>query len=145
MPDWFGASPPAFNGGQVEVRGFEIVLGANHTFGNGLNLFGNFNFSQAKDLVIDREDPEFRPFYQKAAGYPIGQPRSAIPGEILSSLDDLYSSTPRVNGQGNVRVGYYNLHDYDGDGVYNSAFDNVPYGFPTRPQRNWAATVGAKY
>lgn len=145
VPDWFGASPPAFNGGQVEVRGFEIVLGANHTFGNGLNLFGNFNFSQAKDLVIDREDPEFRPFYQKAAGYPIGQPRSAIPGEILSSLDDLYSSTPRVNGQGNVRVGYYNLHDYDGDGVYNSAFDNVPYGFPTRPQRNWAATVGAKY
>ena len=145
VPDWFGASPPAFNRGEVEVRGYEIVLGANYTFGNGLNIFGNFNFTQAKDLVIDREDPELRPFYQKAAGYPIGQPRSAIPGDIIGSLDDLYSTTPRVNGQNNVRVGYYNLVDYDGDGVYNGAFDNVPFGFPTRPQRNWAATVGAKY
>ena len=145
VPEWFGASPPAFNRGQVEVRGYEIVLGANYTFTNGLNLFGNLNFNQAKDIVLDREDPEFRPFYQKAAGYSIGQPRSAIPGDILSSLDDLYSSTPRVNGQDAIRTGYYNLHDYDGDGIYNGNFDNVPFGFPVRPQRNWSATVGAKY
>jgi TonB-linked SusC/RagA family outer membrane protein len=145
VPDWFGAGPPAFNRGQVEVRGFEIVLGANHTFANGLNIFGNFNFTQAKDKVIDREDPELRPFYQKAAGYAIGQPRSAIPANILGSLDDLYSATPRVNGQGDIRTGYYNLVDYDGDGTYNGAFDNVPFGFPNRPQRTWAATIGAKY
>ena len=145
VPDWFGAGPPAFNRGKVEVRGFEIVVGANHTFQNGLNIFGNFNFNQAKDIVIDREDPELRPFYQKAAGYPIGQPRSPIPGNIIGSLDDLYSTTPRVNGQQSIRTGYYNLVDYDGDGVYNGAFDNVPFGFPTRPQRTWTATVGAKY
>ena len=145
VPEWFGASPPAFNRGQVEVRGFEIVLGANHTFSNGLNLFGNFNFTQAKDLTIDREDPEFAPFWQKQAGYTIGQPRSAIPGDILASLDDLYSSTPRVNGQNAIRTGYYNLHDYDGDGIYNGNFDNIPFGYPNRPQRNWAATVGAAY
>ncbi len=145
VPEWFGANPPAFNRGKVEVRGYEIVLRANHTFANGLNIFSNFNFTQAKDVVIDREDPELRPFYQKAAGYPIGQQRGAIPGEILGSLDDLYSSTPLVNGQEFLRTGYYNVVDYDGDGVYNGAFDNVPFGFPTRPQRTWAATVGAKY
>ncbi|WP_164975209.1 TonB-dependent receptor [Lutibacter sp. HS1-25] len=145
VPEWFGASPPSFNRGEVEVRGFEVVVGANHTFANGINVFGNFNFTQAKDLIIDREDPEFRPFYQKAAGYPIGQPRSAIPAGILGSLDDLYSSTPRVDGQGFIRTGYYNLVDYDGDGTYNGAFDNIPYGYPTRPQRTWAATLGAKY
>lgn len=145
VPDWFGATPPAFNRGKVEVRGYELVLGVNHTFGNGVNLFGNFNFTQAKDVVIDREDPEFTPFYQKAAGYPIGQPRSAIPGNILTSWDDVYSSTPQVNGQESTRLGYYNIHDYDGDGVYNGNFDNVPFGFPTRPQRTWAATVGARY
>lgn len=145
VPEWFGASPPSFNRGQVEVRGYEIVLGTNYTFSSGLNLFGNFNLNQAKDLVLDREDPEFRPFYQKQAGYAIGQPRSAIPGAILASLDDLYSSTPLVNGQDAIRTGYYNLVDYDGDGVYNGNFDNVPFGFPVRPQRNWSATVGAKY
>lgn len=145
VPDWFGATPPAFNRGRTEVRGYEIVLNANHTFDNGLNIFGNFNFTQAKDVVLDREDPELRPFYQKAAGYTIGQPRSAIPGQILANWDDVYSSTPLVNGQSFTRVGYYNLHDYDGDGVYNGAFDNVPFGFPVRPQRNWAATLGARY
>lgn len=145
VPEWFGASPPPFNRGEVEVRGYEISLGANHTFGNGLNIFGNLNFTQAKDIVLDREDPEFRPFYQKSAGYPIGQPRSSIPGEIMASLDDLYSSTPRVNGQDFIRTGYYNIVDYDGDGAFNGQFDNVPFGYPNRPQRTWATTVGAKY
>ncbi|WP_158293199.1 TonB-dependent receptor [Tamlana fucoidanivorans] len=145
VPDWFGAKPPAFNGGEVEVKGYEIVLGVNHTFSSGLNLFGNYNFTYAKDKVIKREDPELRPFYQKREGYPIGQPRSAIPGNILTSWDDVYSSTPQVNGQEFTRLGYYNLHDYDGDGVYNSQFDNVPFGYPTRPFKTWAATVGAKY
>tara|TARA_R110002051_G_scaffold95649_1_gene165612 strand:- start:61912 stop:65055 length:3144 start_codon:yes stop_codon:yes gene_type:complete len=145
VPDWFGATPPAFNGGQVEVRGFEIVVSANHTFGNGLNIFGNFNYTQAKDLVIDREDPELRPFYQQAAGYTIGQPRSAIAGEIIQNWDDVYSSTPRINGQADTRIGYYNVIDYNGDGVYDGNFDNVPFGYPVRPQRNWGATVGANY
>ena len=145
VPDWFGAPAPAFNGGEVEVEGYEIVLGANHTFANGLNLFGNFNFSEAKDVVLFREDPALRPFYQKAQGYTIGQPRSAIPGQIMQNWDDIYSSTPRNNGQQYTRIGYYNLIDYDGDGEYNGNFDNVPYGFPSRPQRNWSATIGAKY
>jgi len=145
VPEWFGATPPAFNRGRTELSGYELVLKVNHTFDNGLNLNGNFNFTQAKDLVLDREDPEFAPFYQKAAGYPIGQPRSAIPDGILQNWDDIYSSTPRVNGQEFVRTGYYNVNDFDGDGVYNGAFDNVPYGFPTRPQRTWAATLGARY
>ncbi|MFS4482713.1 SusC/RagA family TonB-linked outer membrane protein [Hyunsoonleella sp. 2307UL5-6] len=145
VPEWFGASPPSFNRGEVQVRGFELQIGANHTFGNGLKLFLNANFNQAEDLVIDREDPEFRPFWQKAAGFPIGQPRSAIPGDILQSIDDLYSSTPRINGQNSIRTGYYNLHDYDGDGVYNGNFDNIPFGFPVAPRKNWAATVGAEY
>lgn len=145
VPDWFGATAPSFNLGEVEVRGYEIVINANHTLGNGLNLFGNFAFTQAKDVVISREDPELTPFYQQAAGYTIGQPRSAITGNIISNWDDVYSSTPRIQGQNATRLGYYNLVDYDGDGVYNGAFDNVPFGYPNRPQRSWNATVGARY
>ncbi|UMB54129.1 TonB-dependent receptor [Lutibacter sp. A64] len=145
VPDWFGAIPPDFNKGKVEVRGYEIVLGAKHTFENGVNLFGNFNFTQAKDEVIEREDPVFKPFYQKAAGYAIGQIRTAIPGEIMTNWDDIYMSTPQVTNQNLTRVGYYDVVDFDGDGIYNSSFDNAPYGYPVRPQRNWSATLGAKY
>ncbi|WP_170309854.1 SusC/RagA family TonB-linked outer membrane protein [Seonamhaeicola maritimus] len=145
VPDWFGTSPPDFNTGKVEVRGYEIVLGANYTFDSGLNLFGNFNFTQAIDEVIEREDPIFRPDYQKNAGFPIGQSRTAIPGGILTNWDDVYMSTPQINNQNLIRVGYYDVMDFDGDGIYNSAFDNAPFGYATRPQRNWSATLGARY
>lgn len=145
VPDLFGATPPPFNKGVTELSGFELVVKANHTFDNGLNLNANVNFTQVKDLVIVRDDPALAPFYQQDAGYPINQPRSAIPDGILTNWDDIYSSTPRVNGQDAVRTGYYNVNDFDGDGVYNGDFDNVPFGFPTRPQRTWAATIGARY
>lgn len=145
VPDFFGIAPPDFNKGKVEVRGFEIVLGANHTFGNGLNIFGDFNFTQATNEVIDREDPEFTPFYQKDAGHPLGQIRTAIPGDILTNWDDIYSSTPLIANQNQRRPGYYNLIDFDGDGVYDGRFDNAPFGYPTSPQRNWSATIGARY
>lgn len=145
VPEWFGTSPPPFNLGATEVRGYELVVNANYTFANDVNVFGNFFFTQAKDIVINREDPALRPDYQKAAGFTIGQPRSAIPGDIITNWDDVYSSTPRINGQEAVRVGYYNLVDFDGSGAYDNNFDNVPFGFPNRPQRTWNATLGVRY
>ncbi|MGB5418493.1 SusC/RagA family TonB-linked outer membrane protein [Algibacter sp.] len=145
VPDLFGATAPDINKGAVEVRGFEIVLGTSYTFESGLNLFGNFNYTQAIDKVIIRDDPLFRPDYQKLAGYPIGQGRTAIPAGILTSWDDVYMSTPVINGQNVTRVGYYDVVDFDGDGIYNSNFDNAPFGYPDQPQRNWSATLGARY
>lgn len=145
VPDWFGIPPPDVNGGKVEVRGYEIVLGANYNVNDNLNVFGDFNFTQAVDLVLEREDPLFTPSYQRDAGFPIGQPSSAIPGTINTSWDDIYMSTPVINNQNLIRPGYYDLIDFDGDGIYNGAFDNAPFGYPTRPQRNWSATIGARY
>ncbi|WP_159951880.1 SusC/RagA family TonB-linked outer membrane protein [Polaribacter septentrionalilitoris] len=145
VPDLIGATPPPFNRGKTEVRGYEIVIGVNHTFDNGLNLNARFNFNQAINKVIDREDPALAPDYLKAAGFPIQQPRSGIPDAILTNWDDIYSSTPRVNGQEFTRAGYYNVNDYDGDGVYNGNFDNVPYGYGNQPQRFWTANLGARY
>lgn len=145
VPDLFGASPPDFNAGIVEVRGYEIVVGSNYTFENGLNIYGNYYFTQAIDKVIKRDDPPFEPAYKNDAGYPIGQSRSAIPGNILTSWDDIYMSTPKIDNQNLTRIGYYDLVDFDGDGIYNSNFDNAPFGYSSRAQRNWSATVGARY
>lgn len=145
VPDWFGIAPPPVNAGKVDVKGFEIVLGSDYTFANGVGVFGNFNYTQAIDEVIDRREPLFKPVHQMQKGFPIGQPRSAIPTNIMSSWDDVYMSTPKISNQGDARVGYYDVMDFDGDGVYDSAFDNAAFGYPTRPQRNWSATLGARY
>lgn len=143
--DWFAATPPDFNKGIVEVRGYEVVLGSNYTFENGLNLYGDFNFTQAKDIVIERDDPLFRPDHLKHAGYRIGQQRTAIPGKIITNWDEVYMSTPLTGNQNQRRVGYYDLVDFDGDGVYNSSVDNAPFGYPEQPQRTWSATLGVGY
>ncbi|MCF7561570.1 TonB-dependent receptor [Sabulilitoribacter multivorans] len=145
VPNFYGATPPALNIGEVEVRGFEIVLGANYTFDNDINIFGDFNYTEAIDKTIARDDPLFRPAYQQFAGYPIGQGRTAIPAGILTNWDDVYMSTPTNANQSSTRVGYYDVVDFDGDGIYNPNFDNAPFGYPEQPQRNWSATLGARY
>jgi TonB-linked SusC/RagA family outer membrane protein len=145
VPDWFGQTPPDLNKGEVEVRGYEVVLASNYTFENGLNLYGNFNFTQAKDLVIERDDPLFRDSHLKNAGFRIGQSRTAIPGDIITSWDDVYMSTPRNTLQNQTRIGYYDVIDFDGDGIYNGEFDNAPFGYANNPQRTWSATLGARY
>ncbi|WP_282040941.1 SusC/RagA family TonB-linked outer membrane protein [Winogradskyella flava] len=145
VPDFLGASPPLINKGIVEIRGYEIVLGSSYTFDNGLNLFGNFNFTQAIDEVIVRDDPALRAAYLNDAGFNIGQGSTAIPAGILTSWDDIYSSTPLNENQNTVRPGYYDLVDFDGDGIYNSNFDNAPFGYPNQPQRTWGLTLGANY
>ena len=145
VPNWFGQTPPDFNNGIVEVKGYEIVLGSSHTFENGLNIYGDFNFTQAKDLIIRRDDPVFLADHLKQAGFRIGQQRTGIPGAILTNWDDVYSSTPLNANQNLRRVGYYDLVDFDGDGVYDPNFDNAPFGFPAQPQRSWSATFGVRY
>ena len=145
LPDLSGTTAAPVNLGVTEVRGYEIVLGSSYTFNNGLNLYGNFNFNQAKDKIIKSDDPFTVPFYRQEVGYPIGQGRSGIPAGILTSWDDIYSSTPQNQNQEDVRPGYYDLVDFDGDGIYNSELDNAPFGYPEQPQRTWSATLGARY
>jgi hypothetical protein len=145
IPSLFGASAPGANVGEVEVNGHEIIFGANYTFDNGLSLWTDVNFTKAVDNVISREDPELKPDYQKKAGFPIGQPKMAIPGDIMQSWDDIYMSTPLETGASGVRVGYYDLVDFNNDGKYSSTYDRAPYGYPTRPQKTWVATIGGAW
>lgn len=145
MNDLMGIAPPGANLGEVKVRGYEAVINLAHRFGPDFRLNGNFSFTHAKDIVINRDDPELRPFYLKQAGYSIGQQRSAIRGDMMQSWDDVYMSTPLTSGDQNKRVGYYDVVDFDGDGIYYGTTDNAPYGYPTRPQNTWTASLGGEY
>lgn len=144
IPDFFGAIAPDANLGEVKVKGYELVVNANQRFDN-VYLWADLSFTHAEDLVIFKDDPELMPDYQKAAGYPIGQIYSAIPGKIMQSWDDVYMSTPVATGQDYLRTGYYDVIDYDGNGIYDPNYDQVPTGFPTRPQNTWTCGIGGEY
>jgi len=145
IPEFYGTAPPDANSGQVEVKGYELVLGFSYKFNNGIRVWGNYSLTHAKDEVIYREDPALRLFYQKSEGYPIGQMRKPIAGDILTSWDDIYMSTPTISNQGYRRIGYYDFVDFDADGTYNASYDNAPFGYTNRPEKTWNFTAGAGY
>ncbi len=145
LPDFFGTSPVGANVGEVEVKGYEFTANFMKRFQNGLYLSANYSFSHSKDVVIYAEDPELTPFYQKTEGYSIGQTTSAIAGNMMESWDDIYMSTPLSSGDSYKRTGYYDLIDFNGDGMYYGTDDNAPYGYANRPQNTWSLNLGAGY
>ncbi len=146
IPDWFGSTAaPGANLGAVDTKGYEIVVGLKHNFNKNTRVWGDFSFTHAKDKIISRDDPFMRPAYLKQEGYPIGQTTASIPGTMLQNWDDVYMSTPLTNGDDKKRLGYYDVVDFNGDGSFNSSSDNVPWGYPNRPQNTWNTTLGTSY
>ena len=146
IPDFFGSTAaPGANLGAVNTKGYEIVLGLKHNFNKNTKVWGDFSYSHAKDIIISRDDPFMRPAYLKQEGYSIDQTRTSIPGSILQNWDDVYMSTPLTNGDDKKRLGYYDVVDFNGDGNFNSSSDNVPWGYPNRPQNTWNLTLGGSY
>jgi len=144
IPMWIGINAPDANLGSTEVKGYEMVLGSNHTVGE-VELKANFTYSHVVDKVSFKDDAVLKSAYQQEAGKSIGQNKSMIPGEIMKSWDDVYMATALSDGQSSKRIGYYDLIDYNSDGDVNSSYDNVPWGYPNRPQNTWTAELGAEY
>jgi len=146
IPDWFGSSAaPGGNLGAVDTKGYEIVLGLKHNFTKNFKSWADISYTHSEDVILSKDDPFLRPSYLKQEGFAIDQTRSAIPGSIMQSWDDIYMSTPLTNGDDKKRLGYYDVIDFNGDGNFNGSYDNVPWGYPNRPQNTWNFTFGSSY
>ena len=142
VPDFFGAAAPAANIGITESKGYEIVA----TYRNSIkdfNYWTSFNFTYAVDEIIQKEDSELLPDYQKEAGFQIGQTRSSVSTGIINSWDEIYTG---VVGLSNFDLlpGDYRLLDYNADGFIDQN-DNIAYGYPSRPQNTYSIAVGGDY
>lgn len=145
IPEWFGSTAlPGANLGAVNTKGYEIVLGLKHNFTKNTKVWGDVSYSHSKDIIISRDDPKLRPSYLKQEGYSIDQSHASITGSMIQNWDDVYMSTPLTSSDDKKRLGYYDIVDYNGDGVI-STNDNVPWGYPNRPQDTWNFTLGASY
>ena len=144
VPSYYGANAPAANLGRVETEGYEFTIGLNHTFDSGIRLWGDVSMTHAIDQVINRDDPELRPDYQKNAGYQLGQYRSHISAGYYNTWDELYGS-PRHNTNDMAKLpGNYYIVDFNGDGVVDS-FDSAPYGYSGVPQNTYSTNVGVEW
>ncbi len=141
IPSYYGAVAPVANLGRVRNKGYEFEVKLNYTFANGLNLWSDLNMTHSKNKIIEANNPELLPDYQKTEGKSIGQAYSYVSQGYYNTWDELYGSTIQDTNDNQKLPGSFNLLDYNADGVINS-YDNIPFGFSGTPQNTYNATVG---
>ena len=143
------------NLGITKSHGYEIETTYNDKFGSNWRIYLNGKFSFSENRVLFRDDPLGLPDYQKAAGFPISQPRELLSAGRYGSVDDINNYVqPGTNTYAIGEYGYTNLYqyilgdesfvDYNGDGLIDSN-DEVAYGFPSYPLYNVSFTANLGY
>ena len=141
IPSFYGMTAPWANLGKVRSTGYEISLKLNKRFGRDWRVWTDLNMTHAKDKILERDDAELLPWYQKQQGKAIGQAYSYIDNGYMNSWDDVYSS-PELNTTDTQKLpGDPVMVDYNGDGVIDTN-DKVPYGYSGTPQNTYNATIG---
>jgi hypothetical protein len=144
IPSFVGIDAADSNLGETMVKGIELALGFRKQIGQNWSLSSNFAYTHCENEVIYKEDPELTPSYQKSEGFAIDQSYSIIRGDMMTSWDDVYASTPIESNQSDRMPGYYDEMDYNSDGVVDDD-DYAPYGYTEIPENTFSTTVGIGY
>ena len=144
VPAYYGGTPPTVNLGRVRAKGYELELRVNKSFANGIRLWGNFNMTHSENTILQKDDPQMRPSYQKDAGYAIGQYKSYIDAGFLQNWDQVYGSPAHDTNDAQRLPGDYYIVDFNGDGVVDNK-DSAPYGYTGTPQNTYNATIGFEW
>lgn len=113
MPPSIGGNYPAIiNGGVVDVRGFEAVLGHHSRIGE-FSFDAEANVSFARNRYISTNDSDNIPPYQSKIGQPLGGVLGYMSEGLYQNEEELASSPKTSNS---VRVGDIKYKDLNGDG-----------------------------
>jgi len=144
VPPYFGATPPAANLGKVNARGYEFQVNYSGKVGKEFDYWVQASMTHTRNKVIFRDDPQLLFAYQKAEGYVLNQTRAQIRRNIYQNWDEVYASVPQTTNDQNKIPGFYNIIDFNGDGVITGD-DNPAYGYPETPENTYNLTFGGSY
>ena len=145
IPAFFGATAPAANLGRVNAKGFEVEFGVNKQIGKDLLLWGKITANHNENTVMFRDDPQLQFFYLKNEGYQIGQQRTQLSAGMYKSWDDIYASVPQESNDGQKLPGYFNIVDFNADGIIKSSEDTPPVGYSEIPQNTGSLALGVDW
>lgn len=145
IPSYFGATPPSANVGEVKSNGHEIELKFDNRTNSGLHYWVTMSMTHTENEIIKRDDPALLSPYLMAKGYPIGQSKTLVRAGFYNNWDEIFASVPTETNDLAKLPGYYNLLDFNADGVIKSTEDQVPYGYAEVPQNTYNCTFGADY
>ncbi|WP_418894944.1 SusC/RagA family TonB-linked outer membrane protein [Limibacterium fermenti] len=139
---------PKLNEGEMENKGFELSLGFNKHLSKDFSLFAQANFMQAKNKVININEPSLGDDYAypyRTQGYPLGQlwgyeiDRSNGNG-MFNSAEELANSGLTYSF-GTPRVGDFIYKDLNDDGIIDEK-DKAPLGYTSLPQQEYSVVGG---
>lgn len=145
IPAFFGATAPPINIGQVKSNGFEIEVGFDKKFQNEFGIWSTLAITHNNNKVIERDDPALEYPYLKTEGYKINQQRSLIKTEFYDNWDEVYASIPTESNDNQKLPGYYDLVDFNADGLIKGSEDTPPIGYSDVPMNTASLSVGANY
>lgn len=113
MPPSIGGNYSSIiNGGIVDVRGFEVVLGHSNKVGEFVyNVSANASF--ARNRYVSTNDSDNIPAYQSKIGQPLGCVLGYVSDGLYQSEEEIAASPLYNSG---VRVGDIKYKDLNGDG-----------------------------
>ncbi len=145
VPPYFGAAAPTANIGEVKAKGHEIELRFSKRTNFGLHYWANASFTHTENEIRKADNPALQPSYLKGVGYPIGQSRTLVRAGFYNNWDEIYGSVPMETNDLQKLPGYYNLLDFNVDGVIKASEDKVPYGYPEVPENTYNLSLGSEY
>lgn len=144
IPSMFGVGMKRMNLGEAKTKGYEIDLKYQQTSGN-LYWWLKPMISFSDNRIINRDEPDQLPDYQKQAGHRIHQSFGYIlqPERLIQNAD-MQMNTVR-NGNSIMGMGDARWIDFNGDGIIDEN-DQVTIGYSRNyPLYNYSFSGGIKY
>lgn len=144
IPPFFGATPPPANLGHVKAHGYELEVKFDKRTSNDFRYWATFAVTHTINQVISKDDPALLAAYSKVAGFQTNQTKSQIRTGFYNNWDQIFASTPQESNDLLKLPGFYNIADFNGDGLIKSD-DAAPTGYPETPQNTFATSLGAEF
>ena len=145
IPPFFGTTPPSANLGEVKSHGHEVEIKFEKRIRNDWRIWTNLSLARNLNKIIFKDDPSLLDAHMKAAGFAIGQTKTTVRTGFYNNWDEIYASVPTENSDGAKLPGYYNLLDFNADGVIKGTDDAVPWAYSEIPQNTCNIQGGVSY
>ena len=138
---------PKINAGEIENKGFEIVLGYQKNISKDLRMDVRLNGAFNRNKVLYMSEvllPEGYAYRQRSTGYRLGQPFGYETAGFFNSekeIEDWYDQ----KGIGTApKLGDLKYRDMNGDGIITEE-DQVPIGDPEMPEWTFGGAYSLSY
>ncbi|MDR3250244.1 MAG: TonB-dependent receptor [Tannerella sp.] len=143
VPAWFGVGSKQQNLGETETKGYEVELKFQQTVANEFYYWLKPSVSFSDNRIISRDEPMYKPEYQKQEGHRIGTLFGYVSRGMIQNVDEQMNSISY--GGALMGLGDSQWVDFNGDGLIDEN-DQVPLGYSAQyPLYNYGLGGGFRF